>query len=56
MLDGLFRPRSVAIIGASSNIYSIGHIVLRNLVAHNFQGPIFPSNKWPAVSTRPWSP
>ena len=44
MLDGLFRPKSIAIIGASANPYSIGNIVIKNLVAHNFQGPIFPIN------------
>jgi acetyltransferase len=44
MLDGLFRPRSVAIIGASANPLSIGHIVLRNLTEYGFQGPIFPIN------------
>ncbi|MDD5309257.1 MAG: acetate--CoA ligase family protein [Deltaproteobacteria bacterium] len=44
MLDGLFRPRSVAIIGASANPLSIGHIVLRNLTDYGFQGPIFPIN------------
>jgi acetate---CoA ligase (ADP-forming) len=44
MLDGLFRPRSIAVVGASRNPHSIGHIVLRNLLAHGFQGPIFPIN------------
>jgi len=44
MLDGLFRPRSVAIIGASSNPYSIGHIVIKNLSQYGFKGPIFPIN------------
>ncbi len=44
MLNALFRPRSVAIIGASSNPLSIGHIVLKNLLDHNFQGPIYPIN------------
>jgi len=44
MLDGLFKPRSVAIIGASNNPLSIGHIVLQNLVDHNFKGPIYPIN------------
>ncbi len=44
MLDGLFRPRSIAIIGASANPYSIGHIVIKNLVEYGFQGPIFPIN------------
>ncbi|MFH1130378.1 MAG: CoA-binding protein, partial [Pseudomonadota bacterium] len=44
MLDGLFKPRSIAIVGASNNPFSIGHIVLRNLVEHGFKGPIFPIN------------
>ncbi|UCC44960.1 MAG: CoA-binding protein, partial [Candidatus Zixiibacteriota bacterium] len=44
MLDGLFRPRSVAVIGASNNPLSIGHIVIQNLVDHNFKGPIYPIN------------
>lgn len=44
MLDGLFKPRSVAIIGASNNPLSIGHIVIQNLVDHGFKGPIYPIN------------
>lgn len=44
MLDGLFRPRSIAVIGASNNPFSIGHIVIRNLAEHGFKGPIFPIN------------
>jgi acyl-CoA synthetase (NDP forming) len=44
MLDALFKPRSVAIIGASNNPLSIGHIVLTNLLDHNFKGPIYPIN------------
>jgi acetyltransferase len=44
MLDGLFKPRSVAIIGASNNPFSIGHIVIKNLSQYGFKGPIFPIN------------
>jgi acyl-CoA synthetase (NDP forming) len=44
MLDALFKPRSVAIIGASNNPLSIGHIVIKNLVDHGFKGPIYPIN------------
>ncbi len=44
MLDALFKPRSVAIIGASNNPLSIGHIVMQNLLDHNFRGPIYPVN------------
>jgi len=44
MLDALFKPKSVAIIGASNNPLSIGHIVIKNLLDHNFKGPIYPIN------------
>ena len=44
MLDALFKPRAIAIIGASNNPYSIGNIVIRNLLEYKFQGPIFPIN------------
>lgn len=44
MLDALFKPRSVAVIGASNNPFSIGNIVIRNLLDYGFQGPIFPIN------------
>lgn len=44
MLDALFKPRSVAIVGASNNPLSIGHIVMKNLLDHNFNGPIYPIN------------
>ncbi len=44
MLDGLFRPRGVAVVGASANPYSIGHIVIKNLATYGYQGPIFPIN------------
>ncbi len=44
MLDGLFKPKSIAVIGASNNPLSIGHIVIRNLLEHGFKGPIFPIN------------
>ena len=44
MLDALFKPKSVAIIGASNNPLSIGHIVIQNLLDHNYKGPIYPIN------------
>ncbi len=44
MLDALFKPRSVAIIGASNNPLSIGYIVMKNLLDHNYKGPVYPIN------------
>ena len=44
MLDELFKPKSIAVIGASNNPLSIGHMVLKNLIDHGFKGPVFPVN------------
>jgi acetyltransferase len=41
-LDAIFRPRSIAVIGASRRRGSIGHEILHNLVEHDFQGVVFP--------------
>jgi len=43
-LDPLFRPRSVAVIGASSNPDKMGHQIFRNLVDAGFAGEILPVN------------
>ena len=43
-LDGLFRPRSVAVVGASRRPGSIGRQVVANLIAGGFQGPVYPVN------------
>lgn len=44
MLDGLFRPRTVGIIGASDKPYSLGHTLLHNLAKYRFTGQVFPFN------------
>ncbi len=44
MLDFIFKPSSIAIIGASENEKKIGHVVLRNLVEKGFKGKVFPVN------------
>ncbi len=43
-LDGVFRPRSVAVIGASSTKLTIGRQILHNLIQGEFQGKVFPVN------------
>ena len=40
----LFEPRSVAIIGASSNSRKIGFKVVDNIVASGYSGKIYPVN------------
>jgi acyl-CoA synthetase (NDP forming) len=44
MLDSLFRPRSVAVIGASTKDLSIGNRVIKNLVDFGFTGTVYPIN------------
>jgi acetyltransferase len=43
-LDALFRPKSVAIIGASRTPGKIGNILTRNMIDSGFQGEIYPVN------------
>ncbi|MEW5702348.1 MAG: acetate--CoA ligase family protein [Candidatus Zixiibacteriota bacterium] len=43
-LDKIFRPRSVAVIGATARAGTIGQVITHNLVAHGFTGPVFPVN------------
>lgn len=43
-LDGIFRPRSIAVIGASSKRGTIGHSILHNLIEYSFNGKVFPVN------------
>lgn len=40
----LMAPRSVAVVGASRERGSVGHAVLRNLLQHEFAGPVYPVN------------
>lgn len=50
-LEHLFRPKSVAVIGASIRPHSVGETVMKNLLAGGFEGPIMPVNpKYGAVS------
>ena len=42
-LDSVFRPTSVALVGASEREGSLGRILLANVLEH-FQGPVFPVN------------
>src|SRR5512134_2522135 len=62
-LDAIFRPRSVAVIGASRRSGSICSAIFRNLIDHGFEGPVYPVNPsarvvqsvlaWPSVTAIP---
>ena len=43
-LERLFRPRSVAVIGANNRPQRVGNVIMRNLLAGGFDGPIMPVN------------
>jgi len=43
-LDSLFRPKSVAVIGASATPGKIGHSVIKNLLDGKYEGQIYPIN------------
>jgi len=44
MLDFIFKPSSIAVIGASEDERKIGHIVFKNLIERGFKGKVFPVN------------
>ena len=43
-LDVFFKPRNVAVIGATEKPGSVGRTVLTNLLATPFDGHVFPVN------------
>ena len=43
-LDALFRPSSVAVIGASDRPHSAGGVLIRNLLRGGFTGEVMPVN------------
>ncbi|WP_426010879.1 GNAT family N-acetyltransferase [Aeromonas salmonicida] len=65
-LDRLFKPQSIAVIGASIDPQKAGHVVIRHLLAGQFKGPILPvspHNKaiagvlaYPDIASLPLSP
>lgn len=65
-LQPLFRPRSVAVVGASRTPRSVGGAVFRNLLRTGFNGPVYPVNPrsesvhsvpaWPSLTALPARP
>lgn len=45
MLNPFFKPKGVAVIGASRNPHKLGYGVVRNLKEYRYQGGIYPVNK-----------
>jgi acetyltransferase len=43
-LERMFRPRSIAVVGANNRPHRVGGVIMRNLLAGGFEGPIMPVN------------
>ncbi len=44
VLDALFRPEGIAIIGASNRPLTIGNRVMTNIIRYGYKGPVHPVN------------
>jgi acetyltransferase len=44
MLETLFSPGTVAVVGASTTPGKVGHAILANLISAGFEGTIVPIN------------
>ena len=44
MLEPLFKPGAIAVIGASADAKKVGHAVLQNLIQFEFKGRLYPVN------------
>lgn len=44
MLEPLFKPSSVAVIGASRKVGKVGHDVLKNILNSGYKGEVYPIN------------
>jgi len=43
-LDKIFRPRRIAVVGASDVPGKVGRVLLQNLIGHGFSGVVYPVN------------
>ncbi len=43
-LESLFRPKSIAVVGASSNPNKLGYVLLKNVIDYGFKGDLYPIN------------
>ncbi len=65
-LEALLRPKSIAVIGASMKPDRAGFLMMRNLLAGGFSGPVLPVTPawkavcgvlaWPDVASLPFTP
>lgn len=66
MLEAIFAPRAIAVVGASPDERKLGHTVFRNIVENGYEGALFPIHPtadqvlghkaFPSVSAVPQTP
>ena len=66
MLEAIFTPRSVAVVGASPDERKLGHTVFKNIVANGYGGTLYPIHPkapevlgfraYPSISATPEAP
>ena len=44
MLENLFDPEAVAVIGASSKVGKVGHSLVQNIIENGYEGEVYPVN------------
>ncbi|UCC45237.1 MAG: CoA-binding protein, partial [Candidatus Zixiibacteriota bacterium] len=44
MMDLFFKPRSVAVLGASGTPGKLGHVIVKNIADSDFAGSVYPVN------------
>lgn len=44
-LDAIFKPQSIAVIGATEREGAVGRAVMKNLIEAQFPGPLYPVNR-----------
>lgn len=44
LLDKIMKPKSIAVIGASTKEHTIGSDIMKRLQEYNFNGKIYPVN------------
>ena len=43
-LNNVFKPKSIAVIGASNKVGSPGYRIFRNLIGSGYEGVVYPVN------------
>jgi acyl-CoA synthetase (NDP forming) len=45
MMELFFKPRSVAIVGASGKPGKLGYVIVKNIADSDYSGEVYPGNR-----------